>query len=239
MLALALPGSAGWVILTLVAVALVLAVAAYFGKKRAAALQEAAAEIGFSFERKGAVFRAELSPSLYLLRLGRGKTLSNVIRGPGATLFDYRYQVGGGDSTQSISQTVAAFRFPPVLPEFHLGPENILHKLAGAFGYQLIRFETHPEFSRRYLLRGPDEAAVRAFFRPPLLDYFQSLPEKPVWNVEAAGPWLLLYHAKKKVKPAELRSFLDATRALADEIGVCTGLAREAGPTKVPDAAKS
>jgi hypothetical protein len=111
-----------------------------------------------------------------------------------------------------------------LLPEFQLGPESIVLKMAAALGYKIIRFETHPQFARRFILRGADESAVRIFFLPPLLDYFQSVPEKSTWNVEGAGQWLLIYHARKKIKPAELRSFIDASSAIARGIAQAAAL---------------
>jgi hypothetical protein len=96
------------------------------------------------------------------------------------------------------------------------------------FGYKLIQFETHPEFGERYLLRGANEDAVRQFFRPPLLDYFQSLQEKPVWNVEAAGPWLLVYLPSKRCKPDQLREFTDAAATIAGNVISGAGIRRTA-----------
>jgi hypothetical protein len=54
------------------------------------------------------------------------------------------------------------------LPEFELRSENMFHKIGKAFGCQDINFESHPEFSKRYLLRGADEEAVRTFFTPEM-----------------------------------------------------------------------
>ena len=214
-------------IITVAAIGIVLAISYTLANKRAAALQNVAAAMGFSFERKGEALRNELNSGLNLLRSGRNPTVYNVMRGPGdVALFDFDYTVGAGRTARTIGQTVAAYRFPGALmPEFHLCPEDFLHKAASAFGYKAIGFDTHPDFSKRYLLRGADENAIRAFFQPALLDFFRTLPEKPAWSVEAAGPWLIIYRAKKKTKPAEVSSFAQQTDRIAREINLAAGSA--------------
>lgn len=214
------------VIATIAAIGIVLAISYSLASRRAAALQKEAAAMGYAFERKGEGLRNELNSSLNLLRLGRRPTVYNVMRGPSdVALFDFDYTVGADRTARTIGQTVAAHRYPGALmPEFHLGPEDFFHKAASALGYKQIGFDTHPEFSKRYLLRGADENAIRAFFQPALLDFFRTLPEKPVWHVEAAGPWMLIYHAKKKAKPAELRAFAEQTERMAREIKLAAGL---------------
>jgi carbonic anhydrase len=226
MIVLAVTEGTWFPVITVAAIIVVLAISAYLAKKRAAALQKVAIELGLSYERKGLAFQKELSPNLHLLNLGRNGSIENVMRGhDGLALFDYQYLSGDARSGRNVSQTVAAFLFPAAaLPDFHLGPENLLHKVAGVFGYQLIRFDTHPDFNKRFVLRGRDETAVRALFVAPLLDYFRSLPPKPAWNVEAAGPWLLVYRAGKRMRPDELQAFVSAARSTARVIARAAGI---------------
>ena len=225
MIVLAVSENTWFAVTTVVAIIAVLAISAYVAKKRAAALQKAAATLGFSYERNGAAFRKELNPDLHLLNLGRSISLENVMRSAdGLILFDYQYLEGEARSGRNVTQTVAAISIPvAALPDFHLGPENLLRKVAGVFGYRSIRFDSHPDFAKRFALRGRDEAAVRAFFVPPLLDYFNSLPAKPAWSVEGAGEWLLVYQAGKKIKPDELQAFVSAASSTARVIERAAG----------------
>lgn len=228
MILFAISESTWTAIIVIAAIGIVLAISYSLANKRAAALQNAAAAMGFSFERKGEALRIELNSSLNLLRSGRNPTVYNVMRGAGdVSLFDFDYTVGAGRSARTIHQTVAAYRFPgSLMPEFHLCAEDFFHKAASAFGYKPIGFDTHPEFSKRFLLRGADENAIRTFFQPALLDFFCGLPAKPSWNVEAAGPWLIIYRAKKKVKPAELSLFAQQTERIAREINLAGGISQ-------------
>ena len=82
-----------------------------------------------------------------------------------ATLAEYSYVISSGKSNHTVRQTVVAFTEGNTgLPDFDLSPENIFHKIGGAFGYQDIDFERFEEFSKRYLLRGKDEEAIRKTF---------------------------------------------------------------------------
>lgn len=196
-------------------------------KKRREALQKVATAMGFTFVSNGNDFRRELGKNLHLFQLGSSGKLYNVLRGSCSTgeiaLFEYQYTQGSDENASTHTQTVAAFAFPnAALPTFHLGAEHWWHKVGKVFGYKPVAFDTHPEFGKRYFLRGPDEAAIRAFFRPAVLDYFQSLPEKPIWNVEASSPWLLLYLPSKLCKPDEIPAFRDATVTVASNIIAAT-----------------
>ncbi len=195
----------------------------YSGRKQVAALKDAAARMGFSFEQNGAALRRELNPRLHLLYRGGSGKLTNVMRGTSlagdVALFEYRYSEGGGERQAHFFQTVAAFSFADMdLPEFHMGATHWWHKLGSALGFQTIQFESHPEFGKRYRLAGEDEDAVRRFFGPPLLDYLQSLPEKPVWSIEAAAPWLIVYLPMHLAKPDQLASFRDSAASIASKV---------------------
>ncbi len=97
------------------------------------------------------------------------------------------------------------------IPDFVLAPENLFHKIGQAFGYQDIDFESHPDFSKRYLLRGPDEAAIRAAFAPAALSY---LEQHVGWHVEVKDETAAVYRAGKRVKPEDLPTFLEDARAI-------------------------
>jgi hypothetical protein len=73
-------------------------------------------------------------------------------------------------------------------------PENTLAKFSwSTLGYRDINLEAHPEFSRRYLLRGPDEAAVRSLFSGELAEF---LGQERDWNVLGSGEWVAMFQSK-------------------------------------------
>lgn len=88
-------------------------------------------------------------------------------------VFDYVYQVPATNRgvVSDYSHTVVRFvTTQGEFPHFVVRPEEIFHKFLQLFGYQDIDLDYSSEFSERYLLRGPDEKAIREFFNPPIAD---------------------------------------------------------------------
>jgi hypothetical protein len=116
-----------------------------------------------------------------------------------------------------FAQTVAAFKMPITIADFEMRPEGLFNKIGSALGQQDINFDSHPEFSERYLLRG-DEAQVRRFFTSPLLGFFEKLEEG--WSVESSGAWLVIYRFRHVVKPnlTAYREFIHKTSFIASAV---------------------
>jgi len=88
-------------------------------------------------------------------------------------LFDYAYTTGSGKNRSTHHQTVAFFQSDALdLPEFVARPEGLFDKIGQVFGYQDIDLPMHPEFSRRFILRGADEGRIRDAFTPEVARYF-------------------------------------------------------------------
>lgn len=188
----------------------------FLEKKRTEALRQAALRLGYNFFPKGdPVFTNELS-GLQLFNQGHSRTLKNLMRGTTmdteVAVFDYRYTVGSGKNQHTKKQTVVHLRSSKLnLPIFTLSPENIMHKIGGVFGYQDIDFEQHPDFSRRYLLRGQDESRIRLVFNDPLINFFAA--RNPVW-LEGRGSDLIYYRSAKEVKPENLNACLQEAQEI-------------------------
>ena len=82
----------------------------------------------------------------------------------------------------------------------------MFHKIGQAFGFQDIDCDSHPDFSKQYLLRGPDEPAIRALFTSEVLAAFESLHRV---SVEASGDRLIFYRARKRIDPDDIQSFME------------------------------
>jgi hypothetical protein len=197
----------------------IVAYAAYVGeKKRTAALFDVAVRIGFNFEAKVA---KEMLPTLgpfHLFRRGRGQKGKNLMRGKAdgadAIVLDYQYTTGSGKSSHTHNQTVVLY--PGIgtearLPEFTLGPEYWWDKIGQIFGHRDINFDSSEEFSRHYLLRGPDESAIRAAFGSNALGFFA---QNQGWSVESVGGSLAVYRAEKRPKPEEFQPFIAETASV-------------------------
>jgi hypothetical protein len=181
-------------------------------KRRTAALQDLAVRLGFNFVGKVGPETVEAMGPFHLFKHGHAHQVKNLMRGraEGAdvTLFDYQYTTGGGKDSHTYRQTVALFPGAPgasALPDFTLGPEHWWNKLGKIFGQQDITFEASPEFSKAYLLKGPNEQAIRAAFGAEALGF---LAQNQGWSVQSASGALAVFMASKLCKPEDLQAFL-------------------------------
>ncbi len=168
-------------------------------RKRAEAMRQVALTLGLSsLDDEG---KSPLPPSVLQLPLmtrGHSRKATNVLSGSldgeAVLLFDYRYVTGAGKSQQVHRHTVATFPESGAgLPDFELAPENILSRLAQAFGYHDIDFPEDHAFSKLFLLRGSDETAIRNAFNSELRSL---LCEKPGWCVQARAGAVAVFRSR-------------------------------------------
>lgn len=182
----------------------------YLGKKRREAFESSAHEMGLSFYPHG---KDDLMSSLagfQLFSRGRARKMNNLVEGVTdevrIAIFDYQYTTGSGRSQTTTAQTVAALQSPQLgCPDFSMRPESVFDRVGGMLGFQDIDFESHPEFSRLFVLKGSDEEAVRTMFTPSLLEYFES---RPGISVEGFGQNMCFFRSGKKVPPDKLKELL-------------------------------
>ena len=103
------------------------------------------------------------------------------------------------------------------LPAFQLRPEHLFHKIGAALGFDDIDFDDHPQFSKAYLLRSPQEQAVRDLFNNDVLDFFGTIDKKVC--VEADGEWLVMYRQSRRVKADQLAAFLEESFEICTRLG--------------------
>ena len=179
-------------------------------KKRTEQLGPVAEQLGFDFSPQGDPALLESLKPFRLFSQGHSEKLWNLMRGHthdlDVAIFDYRYVTGGGKHSHTWLHTVVCFRFDgEPLPSFALRPENLFHKIGALFGYQDIDFKSHSTFSKNYLLRGEDEAAIREVFTPDLLDFYA---EQTGICTEGSGNVLLVYR-EKRAEPSKIGDFME------------------------------
>jgi len=179
-------------------------------RKRTEALAAACQGMGLTFEPEGDLEALRAQGDLPLFNHGHSKKLKNVISGQvrdrDLRLFDYQYTTGGGKNSHTWKQTVALFpRAGERLPELLLAPENLFHKIGQVFGYQDIDFDTSPDFSSHYLLRGPDEMAIRSAMSADALAFFG---QHQGWHVEVKDRTVGIYRAGKRCQPEDAPTYL-------------------------------
>ncbi|MFC1679418.1 hypothetical protein ACFL2T_04335 [Elusimicrobiota bacterium] len=188
----------------------------YSEKKRREAMADAAYHLGLEFSPDASFLETGEFARFQVFNEGHSRKFKNVIKGEVSkrpvNIFDYQYTTGGGKNSTTHRATMAVFTLPKGdMPQFELRPEHIFHKIGAVFGYQDIDFDTHPEFSKTYLLRGKSEQDVRGLFRMDVLYHFES---HPGWSVEGVGQWMVIYRANKRVDPEQLRAFVDDTQGI-------------------------
>ena len=180
-------------------------------KKRTEKLQAVASGMGLGFTPQTHAETLGAFTGFQLFSHGRAKKITNLIEGEAndtqVQIFDFRYTTGGGNNSHTWKQTVITFRSSKLnLPSFSLRPETIFHKIGAMFGYQDIDFDTHPDFSRQYLLRGASEEAIRGLFHEGVLCFFD---EHPGLCTEGNHDRLIFYRASKRVEPENIRTFME------------------------------
>lgn len=178
-------------------------------RKRTEALKGVANDLSFEFFPEGDTRFEQWLQAFHLFTQGHSKKLWNLMRGKASglqvSIFDYRYVTGSGKHRHTWSLSVfLAVREGMDLPVFTMRPETVWHKIGSWFGYKDINFESHPKFSRTYLLKGPEEDAIRKLFRPEVLDYFDSTAGL---NVEGDGE-MLIYYVYSRLDPKGVKEFL-------------------------------
>ena len=70
--------------------------------------------------------------------------------------------------------------------------------------YQDIDFDSSPDFSSHYLLRGPEEMAIRSAMSADALSFFGQHQD---WHVEVKDRTVAIYRAGKRCKPEDFQTF--------------------------------
>lgn len=179
-------------------------------KRRTERFKQAAEQLKLPFFPEGDDLLIGRLNQFHLFSRGRSKKIINMLHGESngveLAIFDYRYTIGHGKNARTHCQSVIFFRSPMLsLTPFEMRPETIFHKIGGLFGQKDIDFESHPRFSKKYLLRGEDEARVRRLFTPPVLSFVESQKEI---CVEGGGDQLVFYRQSVKIKPETTREFM-------------------------------
>jgi hypothetical protein len=214
-----MPPVLAWVIgiSILVFIVLMVVVSRRRERERTEAMQRLAETAGLAFAAKGDLAVIRSLGDVPLFERGHSRQATNVMTGrlgdQDVAVFDYRYTTGSGKHQHTTHETVVLLPGAKrSLPDLRMAPENPLYKVAELFGYQDIDFDSNPDFSRRYVVKGRDEAAIRAALYPRATSYFG---EHEGWTIEVRSGTVAIYRAGYRPKADDMRSFIEDTRAAA------------------------
>ena len=133
--------------------------------------------------------------------------LTGEYQGYAMTFFDHYYASGSGDNTTHYHQSVVVLESSKAhLPRFTLLSEGLFSKIGDLFSQKDIDFPNHPEFSRKYTLKGENPDAIRRVFTPMILNYFTN---NQGMHVEGGGSMLTVYRWDQRPPVEEVTRFLD------------------------------
>ena len=205
---------AGWLIPVAVVSGIVVVLGAiiwiffYLDKKRRQQWLETATALGFEsltlfpIDLDGIVGRSNL------LTTGRQRVWSNLFRRQvdslGVVFGNYSYTVGHGKTVRVLNQTIILFYSPNFkAPRFEIKPEAWFNRIGEMLGAQDIDFAEAPEFSKKYVLKSDDEAAVRDFLR---LDILELLAGVKNLCLEVQDGSLIFWFDRRTVPPREFNA---------------------------------
>lgn len=191
-------------------------------KKRRAALLDLAGRLGLSFRSERDRTLAARYAALSRLHEGSDRYAFNVLSGTleehPITTFDFHYETSSTDEKGNTQTThhhlhVIVLTLERTFPKLMITPEGILSKIAQAFGYDDIDFESN-EFSRRFCVRSPDRKFAYDFCNARMIEL---LLANPGLHVEVLDDSLALIYSGR-MDPAKIELELDLARALRERM---------------------
>jgi hypothetical protein len=166
--------------------------AAIAAQKRRRELTELAARLGLDFRPEKDAGLADGFSFFKRLGQGRDRYAYNILSGQfdrqRVMVFDYHYKTGSGKNTHHHHFTFFILYLPRDFPELLIVPEGFFSKLAQAFGFEDIDFES-AEFSRAFCVRSKDKRFAYDVCNPQMMEYL--LANRDL-GLEIEGPFLAL-----------------------------------------------
>lgn len=166
------------IIVGVVAIIVVVLVLGYLSaRKRREAMAAAAGRLGLRFQPRKNRGLARQYRFLDKLRQGSNRYAFNILsgsyQGHDVMLFDYHYQTGSGKDTHHHYFSFFILQLPMSFPELVIDKEGFFSKIAQAFGYDDIDFESH-EFSRKFCVRSADKKFAYDVCNGRMIEYLLS-----------------------------------------------------------------
>lgn len=117
------------------------------------------------------------------------------------------------DTPSADSQLSALIIKPPTnVPVFMLEKEGFFEKVTDLAYRADIDFESYPVFSDTFVLKGPNEEAIRSFFHPGII---RKVELHPHFHMESNGEAIILYRFDKSSEDADITELIRFGKMLA------------------------
>lgn len=173
-------------------------VAGWLEVRRREAFRTLAGELGLTYSPDRDRSLAERYSFLNLLDQGENRYAQHIFTGMydglHVTAFEYHYETSsrsskGGRTVHHHYLSVFLTAVPGPVPEMTIRPEGIFSKIAQAFGYDDIDFES-AEFSREYCVRSRDKRFAYDVCHPAAIEF---LLQCPGMDIEIEGYEMALF----------------------------------------------
>ena len=208
--------SPGFALIAILIVIAIVIVSVVFDKIRSGKIEALARSLALTYRRKATEADAALPVGCHLADLGHDKVVSNILEATTTpelafTIFDYAYTIGYGRGSTNYSQTISRMQSSLLqLPGFILFPETFFSKLGDKWAKQKdINFSDTPVFSESFILRGEDEAAIRALFTITLR---KELEKFPYLSIEGMGDHVFLFRNNRRLKPEQFSPTIEENK---------------------------
>ncbi|PZR76287.1 MAG: hypothetical protein DLM73_02970 [Chthoniobacterales bacterium] len=192
-------------------------------RMRAKKLEAMAQSLGFAFRLNPTKADTALADGCSLANIGHGHFVSNVLEALHTadeldlTRFYYRYSDGDGLSagryTYTYYLTISRMQSPLLkFPSFVLFPQTFYTKMGTMLGRtENIIFPDTPRFSKKYILGGGDEAAIRAIFTPAVRQFLEPLHLR----IETPpGLFFVMRRGRPQLRPNEMKAWIEEDKPI-------------------------
>jgi MFS superfamily sulfate permease-like transporter len=128
-------------------------------------------------------------------------------------LFDLDYHLGEFIALEKVHISLVTIDFEFLTPDFILHEENFLERVAAASGFTDINFVKHPDFSKRFFLKGPHPQKVKRFFNKELIQFFEA---NNSYNIESKSGRLLIFEKERLSGISEIKLMVSFAIRLAE-----------------------
>ena len=129
---------------------------------------------------------------------------------------DVTFSDGAAFSAETFYTTVMVLKLNKKMPVFAMEREGLFEKIfdrvIALTGHKDIDFNMYPNFSKKFLITGTNEAEIRSFFTKELINFFEN---KQIYHLESNGEALLVFDKIKLARTDETIALINYSKALA------------------------
>ncbi|MCH8823545.1 MAG: hypothetical protein IH984_08570 [Planctomycetes bacterium] len=214
------------IIVGIIVVGFVIYYAYLLEKKRREEMAVLAAELGWSFDPTKDRSHDDENAHFEIFRHGHSRAAYNTLTGT-FTVDDRTYPAKMGDFTYKVTSSTGkstqtrTYRFSYLIlhlpfvnvPNLLIRREGMFDKLAGAFGFDDIDFES-VEFSKRFFVKSPDKKFAYDVIDPRMMEFLLA-EQSPTIDIEYGR--CCLSDGKHKWSPLEFKATLNWAGRFIDQ----------------------